>query len=418
MKTFIVVGGGLAGCSMAYLLKSRCPESSVKIFESNKLGGLCQTLTYEGINYELGPHILYSGNQTLREFFDRFVVNKEMRFFQKLSVDGTITDPYHYPVAVEDVIRINPGSAVELYNVDPKNPDYSNMENYLISRTGRTAYEYFYKNYNIKQWGIHPRKIETEWISQRNVFLRDSVESVFGNKWQGHPGSYNELFEKLTKNVDVVFEEVTSIDQTKGSVVCASGEYSADMVFNTAPLDVIFEKKNVLGYRGISWVYALLSSDYVLPTYLMSFPNNYSFTRIMEYKHQYPQNAPGKTLVSFDYPFDSKDPAEPLEDSYVKETVDYLKSNFPGKLISTFVVSKRLVYPISERKSIDYFWDLLSRTASDKWMSFGRLGLYSYVSMDTCVDQCFKVLDVVEKWGGMSREERMSFYRDLRCKQT
>jgi len=418
MNSFIIVGGGLSGCTMAYLLKNKHPKASIRIFEEKEIGGLCKTYSCDGIQYELGPHVLYTGASYLREFFEKFVTNKEMKYYQKLSIDGTLDNPYSFPVSVGDVIRVNPKAAVELYNVNTSSPDYSNMENYFISRVGRTAYEYFYKNYNIKQWGVHPRKMETEWISQRKVFLRDSVESVFGNKWQGHPGSYNSMFDKMVSGVKIVPEKITSIDTKTGIVKSASGEYSADLILNTAPLDLLFEGKNELGYRGIAWVYTLLSMERAMPTYLMSFPNNYGFTRILEYKQQSQQSIPGKTLISFDYPFDSKDDSEPVSESYVREINDYLKLYFPDKLITIFVESRRLVYPISEKKSIDHFWRLLTDNVSDKWISLGRLGLYSYISMDTCVDICMKIADIISAWGGMNKEGRLSFYRNLREKQT
>jgi len=418
MNSFIIVGGGLAGCTTAYLLKKKYPKSSIKIFEGKEIGGLCKTFEYENINYELGPHILYSGDESLRNFFEKFLTNKEMKYFQKLSVDGSLDNLYSYPVAVEDVIRINPNAAVELYHLELSEPDMTNVENYLISRVGRTAYEYFFKNYNVKQWGIHPRKMETEWISQRRIFLRDFVDSVFGKKWQGHPGSYNLMFDKMVDGIEVVLEKVKNIDTKTGKVVTDGGEYSADMILNTTPLDMLFERKNTLKYRGISWVYALLDIDCAFPTYLTSFPNNFSFTRIMEYKHQSQQKLTGKTLISFDFPYDSMDESEPMEKIYMKEASDFLESNFPGKTISMFCESRSLVYPVSEQGSINHFWNLLKTNISDKWISFGRLGLYSYISMDTCVQHCMKVVDIIDNWKEMSYNDKVVFYDRLRSKQT
>jgi len=417
MKNFIVVGGGLSGCTVAYLLKKKYCDANIKLFESNEIGGLCKTYEHQEINYELGPHILYSGNKKIEQFFSNFLDNKEMKYFQKLSIDGTIDDLYNFPVSVADVIRLNPRTAIELYNIELSNPDFSNVENYLISRVGRTAYEYFFKNYNIKQWGIHPRKMETEWISQRRIFLRNHVESVFGNKWQGHPGSYNPMFEKLTENIEIVFENVDNIDTKNGKVYTKEKTYDADFILNTAPIDLLFENKSKLNYRGILWVYALLDTEYAFPTYLTSFPNNYSFTRIMEYKHQ-TQQMSDKTLLSFDFPFDSSDDLSAFDDICKKEAHDFLEMHFPGKTQYVFSESRRLSYPVSQQTSLDYFWELLKQNISDKWITFGRLGLYSYISMDTCVEQCMNVVEVIDKWESMSMEEKVAFYEKTRCKQT
>ena len=34
-----------------------------------------------------------------------------------------------------------------------------NSEDYILSKLGKEIYENFYKNYTIKQWGIHPKKL-------------------------------------------------------------------------------------------------------------------------------------------------------------------------------------------------------------------------------------------------------------------
>ena len=41
-----------------------------------------------------------------------------------------------------------------------KNP--KNFEEFVLSKLGKEIYENFYKNYTIKQWGIHPRKLSKD----------------------------------------------------------------------------------------------------------------------------------------------------------------------------------------------------------------------------------------------------------------
>ena len=35
-----------------------------------------------------------------------------------------------------------------------------NSEEFILSKLGKEIYEKFYKNYTLKQWGIHPRNLD------------------------------------------------------------------------------------------------------------------------------------------------------------------------------------------------------------------------------------------------------------------
>ena len=253
----VILGGGLSGCSLAYLLHEKHPDYDITLIEKQKeTGGLCRTFEHGGIKYEYGPHILYSHSDKLKRFFEQFLQNKEHPFYQYLSVDGKLDDMYNYPITVAGVTKINPGAAVELYHINEDKPDYSSLENYIISSVGRTAYEYFFKYYNIKQWGINPKKIDVEWIRQRKVFLRDHVTSVFGDRWQGHPGDYNPMFNKLTENITVLNEEVLKYNGK--TIKTSEGTLDADLFINTTPLDTLMYDDYMFNYRGVTWVHTAL----------------------------------------------------------------------------------------------------------------------------------------------------------------
>ena len=83
----VILGGGLSGCSLAYLLHEKHPDYDITLIEKQKeTGGLCRTFEHVGIKYEYGPHILYSHSDKLKRFFEQFLQNKEHPFYQYLSV--------------------------------------------------------------------------------------------------------------------------------------------------------------------------------------------------------------------------------------------------------------------------------------------------------------------------------------------
>jgi len=56
-----ILGGGLAGLSLAYFLES---YRKICILEKNEVpGGLLRSFKKNEINYDIGPHIIFSKNK-------------------------------------------------------------------------------------------------------------------------------------------------------------------------------------------------------------------------------------------------------------------------------------------------------------------------------------------------------------------
>src|SRR5581483_2677986 len=57
-KRILVLGGGVAGSSMAYYLTEKGYEVTL-IEKNSRVGGLARTCYYSGHPYEFGPHIWF-----------------------------------------------------------------------------------------------------------------------------------------------------------------------------------------------------------------------------------------------------------------------------------------------------------------------------------------------------------------------
>ena len=71
-KTYVVVGGGVAGMYASHLLKKNNPNSQVVLLErGQKLGGLLQSFVYDkNINFDIGVHTFYeTGHEEIDNFF-------------------------------------------------------------------------------------------------------------------------------------------------------------------------------------------------------------------------------------------------------------------------------------------------------------------------------------------------------------
>ena len=308
----LILGGGISGCSIAYMLKRK--NYKVKIIEQERIGGLCATSQLGGVNYEFGPHICYANENTaafdlFHELLPEF---QSIKYFPKQSIFGEINDLATFPITVSNVLKLPPNDTIkaieELYYVNLNKPSYNNFEDYIISRVGKTMYEYCYKNYNKKQWGLEPKDMDSEWAKFRNFYLRSGDYGMFGEKWQGHPGSYNNFFDRLIDGIPVINDKVKKIIYDSNCAIgveTLNGHYTADVIISTLPVDEIIGEKDELEYRGITKLFYLLKGNSGLPTYLCTFPNNYSWTRITDYGLQAKQNNEN-TLISFAIPHSSR----------------------------------------------------------------------------------------------------------------
>ncbi|HEV3140023.1 MAG TPA: FAD-dependent oxidoreductase, partial [Vicinamibacterales bacterium] len=128
-RKMLILGGGVAGASMAYFLGERGYD--VTVLERNaRVGGLARTCTYGGHPYEFGPHIWFwpGGpenpiNATIVKLTNNELYYIDRRLFTDVESDRR---KYRYPVHYEDValmpergqieqeLRVNRDAALKL----------------------------------------------------------------------------------------------------------------------------------------------------------------------------------------------------------------------------------------------------------------------------------------------------------------
>lgn len=386
----LILGGGPAGCAAAYFIKKK-GISDITIVEEKDIGGCVRTRFYHDIPYEFGPQIMYTDESRLQAVFEEFLTQHEppsydKKFHPGLSTDGKINNGslHDFPITIQNVLRLpEPEKAIfELYNVNLEKPDFSDFESYVISRIGSTLYELYVKNYNIKQWKVHPRDMDAEWAKFRNLTLRPKSSGMFGDKWQGHPGDFNPMWEKMTEGVNVIKGKATISEDFK-KIMVNGEEIGGDVIVSTIPLSETLE------FINITKVYVGVKSDgFVLPTYIVSYPNNYNFTRIMEYKQQFYVDSE-YSLLDFAFPWKES----PNENDYVEEASLYTKSVLGKEIADIWVDTRSNIYPVSTKRNLDIVDKKIEMIAHTNVIPLGRMGAHAYISKDTCIRMGFIMSD-------------------------
>jgi len=370
---FIILGGGLTGCTIAYLLKQKGHDITI-IEQDKQIGGMCKTYYKNGLKYEYGPHIFYSENKKIIEFITKIIKVKATTVLVSAYVQGQLMD---YPVSVSNIFKLREKEQIleELYHLNPNNPDYTNFETYVKSLMGKTLYKLFVYNYTKKFWGIEPKKLTADWAPRR-ISFRVKDKRLFKNSWQAYPDpDYNIFFKRLTKNIPIIHKKISSYKV---------GYFGEKICISTIPIDLLCQYKfGHLPYRGYKLKIEILNKEHFWPRNCawVTFPNNYKYTRICEYKHYNLQKHP-KTLISKEY---------------------------PGK--SPFH------YPINTVQNEKLFNKYLKKICRQKnLITMGRLGLYAYLPMDKAIEMSMCLVDRIGQYQQLhTANGRFNFHKIIRA---
>lgn len=219
-KKVVVIGAGPAGITAAVELLRQDKDFDVTVIEgSNAVGGISQTVRYNGNRMDIGGHRFFSkSDEVMNWWSDLMPLQGEQSFDDKLLgrkkplvKGGPAPDEednvmlirervsriyydrkfFDYPVSLKPETIKNMGLLTTmkagfsyLWSCIFKKPE-TNLENFYINRFGKVLYSMFFEGYTEKLWGRHPREISAEWGAQRvkglsiKAVLKDMFTKVF-----------------------------------------------------------------------------------------------------------------------------------------------------------------------------------------------------------------------------------------------
>jgi protoporphyrinogen oxidase len=171
----VVVGGGPAGLTAAYILSKK--GYRVTVFEGEGiLGGISQTAQYKGFRFDIGGHRFFTKIRPVEELWheilgDQFISVPRL---SRIHYRGTF---FHYPLKPANALlglgiftSMGVGLSYLRWHFWP-HPKEENFEQWVTNRFGKQLYEIFFKTYTEKVWGIPCTEIRAEWAAQRIMGL-------------------------------------------------------------------------------------------------------------------------------------------------------------------------------------------------------------------------------------------------------
>ena len=375
----LIVGAGLTGATYAWILSNA--GFRVKIVDKrDHVAGNAHTFFDKKSGAHIhayGAHIFHTSNSSVWNFVRRFSNFNDYRHtvFSRHPNIGMVQLPFNL-MTINQVfgMTLNPQEArefIEGERVDIPNP--KNLEEKALSLVGRRIYSVLIKDYTVKQWGVHPRKLPPEVIT-RLPFRFNYDSNYFNDKYQGIPtDGYTFLVERMLERCDV--ELGRDFNQIMKFRSCAGMKHAVEFtdrpyIIYTGAIDEFFDYKfSRLNWRSVDFVFETLEMNDFQGTSVVNEPSMVAdYTRTIEFKHFTPERPDtGFTTIAREYS---------------KETGPNDVPYYPTNLEEDRSVYAQYKEEASKLNGIDFA---------------GRLGTYKYLDMHMAIGIALQDMDIVNR---------------------
>lgn len=347
---YLIVGSGLFGSVFAQQAKQN--KKKVLVIEKRShIGGNVYTENIDGINvHKYGCHIFHTNKKDIWDYANRFTEFNKYRHKGIVNHKGKI---YSFPINLMTLCQVwgvsNPKDAKQKMCEDKvhiENP--KNMEEWCLANIGKKLYRIFVRDYTLKQWGCHPKKLPSSIIKRLPIRLTFDDNYFHDFLYQGIPiGGYTKLINNMLDGIKV--EVNTDFFEFKNWK-----NYAKNLIF-CGGIDSYFNYEfGELEYRSLKWDHFKFEGDYQGTSVVNYTDLKTSYTRIIEHKHfENPENF--NSIVSKEYSVSWRETKDPY-------------------------------YPINNDKNNALYNKYKSLIKNEKNVLIsGRLGSYKYIDMDDTI---------------------------------
>lgn len=222
-KNIGILGGGIAGLSLAYFLQD---NSSAIIEKAKKVGGLCRSYQKNGLSYDIGPHIMFSKNKRVLKFMRTITKTHQLRRSNQIFLNGKfIKYPFeNFLAMLKDKTQID--YCLDTFLNNPyKNMPADNMLAFFLKTFGEGITKLYLQPYNEKIWKFDPAMLDTQMV-ERIPKPPDEhiIGSAHGKFSEGYTHQLNFFYPDkggYQSMIDAVFEKLAAkgVEITTGEII-------------------------------------------------------------------------------------------------------------------------------------------------------------------------------------------------------
>jgi UDP-galactopyranose mutase len=309
----LVIGAGFAGAVIAERYAAE-GKSVIVVEKREHIGGNAfDELDEAGILvHRYGPHIFHTNSPQISDYLSRFT---DWRRYEHKVLAMVNSELYPVPINRTTINRLygldldEAGIARYLESVRTHKTPVANSEDVVLNNVGHDLCDKFFRGYTKKQWNLDLSELSPAVAGRIPVRTNDD-DRYFTDDFQKMPADgYTKMFERMLSHPNIRVELGTDFTSVKNKI-------QADKVFYSGPIDSYFGHRfGKLPYRSLAFEHEHLSGrTQVQPVGTVNYPNDFSFTRITEFKHLTGQSHTGTSIVR-EYPQPEGDPYYPVPTS-------------------------------------------------------------------------------------------------------
>lgn len=377
-QSILIVGCGISGATAARMLAEEGHSVTV-IDQRNHIGGNCYDHWDEnGICvHDYGTHIFHTDNRQVWDFISRFTKWYPFQHKVRGLIDGQLVP---IPFNLNSIHQVFPAKLaqrledklLEKFGYNIKVPILKLRE--TDDEDLRFLADYIYRNifsfYTQKQWDLNPEDLDPAVTGRVPVYISKD-NRYFQNRYQGIPlNGYTAIFEKMLNHPNITVRLNTTYEDIRMGINRPEG-IPVDAILYSGPIDEYYHYElGELPYRSERFDFIEFDREYFQPEAVINYPNNYTFTRIGEYKH-FLGTKSEKTVVSYEYPEPFVRGQNERYYPIVNDTNQTLYNKYKAKAEAGKADSQVPVY------------------------FFGRLGDYKYYDMDKAIERAMALVEEI-----------------------
>jgi len=423
-----ILGGGLSGISLAYFLQDNEKINHIEILEKEyKIGGLCRSFKFNGIHYDIGPHILFSKNKEILRFILSILgdnVHQLKRSNKILYKNRFVKYPFE-----NELSALPSKDKIYCLNTFLNNPYGSyktqNMLQFFLKTFGEGITNCFLAPYNQKIWKFDPTYMDTQMVeripkppkediinSAKGIPTEGYLHQLYFNypKEGGIAALVKAFVDKLNDKIKITcgysVDKIYKNNNTWYVKDCNKNEGRYDLVISTIPIQELSRAMNDslpehvrnavndLKYNSIVICALNVSKDNLGDNFAITIPeeeiifHRVSKINFLEYNHM---NFNNSTNLLVEITYREGDLVDLMSDIEVEHKIieDLEKSKCIDKNIDCNSIEIRrfkyayIIYDLNYKKNMavvrDYFENQLEISLC------GRFGEFEYLNMDAVI---------------------------------
>lgn len=271
MKNIVVIGAGVAGLSLGYLLSRNGARAAV-LEKEGSVGGLARSFHYGDYIFDIGPHRFHTEEPHILAFIKEVLAENIVTIPRSSGV--WMFGKYHdWPLNRSTIFKLPIGVMLGVLSdlLVRKISEGDSFEDYISNMYGKTLYEQFFKPYTEKFLHYPPNTIHSDWAKTgidrsvidnrvkvntlpeviKRVILPKPVNTQFLYPLNGGIANFSQrLAENIERNNGQILLNTTvdKIEQNGNKlfqIECNGNKFYPDIVIWTAPIPILYSLLNL-----------------------------------------------------------------------------------------------------------------------------------------------------------------------------